>query len=44
MGHLYREIARIVDRMGPHEWVLVLAAMIVVAGLCLRGYGSRSQY
>ena len=32
------------DRMGPQEWLLVLAAMIVVGCVCLRGFGSRSQY
>lgn len=32
------------DRMGLQHWLLVLAAMIVVAFLCMRGFGSRSQY
>ena len=44
MGYLWREILRYVDRMGPQEWLLVLAAMIVVAFFCMRGFGSRSQY
>ena len=35
---------RYVDRMGPQDWVYVLAAVIVVGGMCLRGFGSRSQY
>jgi hypothetical protein len=44
MGHLWRDIVRYVDRMGPQEWLLVLAAMIVVAFICMRGFGSRSRY
>ena len=44
MSHYWREVVRFVNHMGPQEWVLVLAAMIVVAAICMRGYGSRSQY
>jgi hypothetical protein len=44
VSHLWREILCFVDRMGPQQWLLVLAAMIVVAAICMRGYGSRSQY
>jgi hypothetical protein len=41
MGHFYRDIVRYVERMGPHEWFWVLAAMVIVGAICLRGYGSR---
>jgi hypothetical protein len=44
MHHLWREIMRYADRLRPQEWLLVLAAMIVVAFICMRGFGSRSQY
>jgi hypothetical protein len=44
MGHLWREILRYADRIGPRGWFFVLAAMIVVAVLCMRGFGSRSRY
>ncbi len=44
MSHFWREIMHYVDRMGPSEWFLVLAAMIVVGVVCLRGFGSRSRY
>ena len=44
MGHLWRDIVRYVERMGPQEWLLVLAAMIVVAFICMCGFGFRSQY
>jgi hypothetical protein len=44
MHHLWQEIVRHIDRMGPREWFLVLASMIVVAIVSMRGFGSRSQY
>jgi hypothetical protein len=44
MVDMWRQIMRHAGRMGPQEWVLVLAAMIVVGLICMRGYGSRSQY
>jgi hypothetical protein len=44
MGHLWRELLRQADRLGPHEWFFVLAAMIVVAVFCMRGFGSRTRY
>jgi hypothetical protein len=44
MDHLWREILRYIDCMGPREWFLVLASMILVAIVSMRGFGSRSQY
>ena len=44
MSHVYHELARYVDRLGPHEWAAVLAAMIIVGVVFLRGFGSRSNY
>jgi hypothetical protein len=44
MEHLWRAIVRYVDHMGPQEWLLVLAAMMVVAFFSMRGFGSRSKY
>lgn len=44
MGHLWREVMRVVNSMGTQEWVLVLVGVIVVGFFCLRGFGSRSQY
>jgi hypothetical protein len=44
MSHLYHQLMQRADRLGPHEWFWVLAAMIVVAIICMRGFGSRSQY
>ena len=44
MDQFYHVIMRFLDRMGPQEWLIVLAAMIVVGLFCMRGFGSRSQY
>ncbi len=44
MMQWWHELLRYANRMGPQEWVFVLAAMIVVALFCLRGFGSRKNY
>ena len=44
MDHLWRDFMQYADRMGPEEWFLVLAAMIVVGLICMRGFGSRTRY
>ena len=44
MGHFYREIMRYLDHLSPQGWLLVLAGVIIVGLICMRGYGSRSHY
>ncbi len=44
MQDLLREILRYADRLAPQHWLIVLAMMIVIGLLCLRGFGSRSKY
>ena len=44
MGEVFRDLMRYVDRMGPRGWLLVLAGVVIVGVLCLRGFGSRSKY
>ncbi len=44
MEYLMRESLRAIDRLGPTEWVLVLGAVILVGLVCMRGFGSRSNY
>lgn len=44
MSQLVREVMRYAERLGPQEWVLVFAAMILVGLFFLRGFGSRSRY
>ncbi len=44
MLELWRRVMHYAGRMGPQEWLLVLVAVIVVGLICMRGYGSRSNY
>jgi hypothetical protein len=48
MEHVYRQVMHYVaswtGRMGPQEWLVALGAMVIVACVCMRGFGSRSQY
>jgi hypothetical protein len=44
MGHFWNETQHVINRMGMQEWGLALAAMIVVAFFCMRGFGSRSKF
>jgi hypothetical protein len=44
MNHIFRQVMQLVDHMGMREWFWVMAAMIVVGLICLRGFGSRSKY
>jgi hypothetical protein len=44
MGHLFQEVVRHVEHMSPRECFWVLAAVIIVGAICLRGFGSRSRY
>jgi len=38
------QLTRYVSRMDFQQWLLVLVGVIVVGLVCLRGYGSRSNY
>ncbi len=42
--NFWHNTLRYIDHMGYWEWAMVLGAMIGVAALCMRGFGSRSQY
>jgi hypothetical protein len=42
--HIWQDLMRYGSHMGAQQWFWVLAAMIVVAVVCMRGFGSRSQY
>ncbi len=47
MDHVWRlwnVVMRFIERMDTQEWAIVLAAMIVVGFLCMRGFGSRANY
>ena len=44
MGQFAREFLRCIDRLSPQGWLLVLACVILVGIVCMRGFGSRSGY
>lgn len=44
MHYYYREIMHFLGHMSPQGWLMVMAAMIVVAVFCMRGFGSRTRY
>ncbi|MGQ9573816.1 MAG: hypothetical protein ACUVUC_00720 [Thermoguttaceae bacterium] len=44
LEHVYRELMRMVNRLDAQEWLLILAGVVVVGWVCLRGFGSRSSY
>ena len=44
MVNLWKDLLRLIDKMGPQEWLLVLAGVIILGLFCMRGFGSRSDY
>jgi hypothetical protein len=35
------ELMRWIDNLQPHEWIMILAGVIVVGAVCMKGLGSR---
>jgi len=44
MWQFFEDFLRYVDRMSRGEWLLLVAAVLVVGVICMRGLGSRSSY
>jgi hypothetical protein len=44
MSRYLSDLLRHLDRLSPQEWFVVLAIAVAIGALCLRGFGSRSQY
>jgi hypothetical protein len=44
MGQFCREVMRFIERMDAQDWLLALLAVVVVGLICMRGFGSRSDY
>jgi hypothetical protein len=44
MAHYFYTALRWLENLSPREWLVVLAVVIVTGLICLRGFGSRSQY
>jgi hypothetical protein len=40
----FRSVSNFVVRMDMQEWAIVGACLVVVGVMCMRGYGSRSNY
>ena len=44
INQFLRSFARVVDSMEREHWVLASVAVVVVGLICMRGYGSRTNY
>jgi hypothetical protein len=44
LNDLYYQLLNYANRLTPQQWVMVLTVTLVLGMLCLRGYGSRSNY
>ncbi len=44
MSQYLADAIRWVEHLGPRDWLLAFGAMIIVAFLCMRGFGSRTNY
>jgi hypothetical protein len=40
----YYQIMHYANCLSPQQWVMLLAIMLIVGILCMRGFGSRSNY
>ena len=44
MGQVWRQVMRHIEHMDSQEWMLVLFGVVIVGFICMRGFGSRSDY
>jgi hypothetical protein len=44
MNRLCDHALRYVGHLTPQEWLLVLAVVVLLGLICMRGFGSRSSY
>ncbi|MGW8257103.1 MAG: hypothetical protein ACWGMZ_06435 [Thermoguttaceae bacterium] len=44
INYFIREVLHYASQLDPQEWVIVLCVLIIIGALCLRGFGSRSDY
>jgi hypothetical protein len=44
MWKLYYSFLRTVEGFDLQEWLIVFAVVVVAGALCLRGFGSRTNY
>lgn len=44
MQQYYHHILRFVEQMDTQEWAMAVVVVIIVGIVCMRGFGSRSNY
>lgn len=44
MHDIYRELVRQINHLDARYWLYVLVGVVFVGLICLRGFGSRSDY
>lgn len=44
MHDIYREVMRQINHMDTRHWLYVFVGVVIVGLVCLRGFGSRSDY
>ncbi len=44
MGRLLRDVLRYVEHMNAQEWVVFAVVGVIIGVLCMRGFGTRSNF
>jgi hypothetical protein len=44
MWYYVNNAMRYINHFGTHEWMLLLLGALVLGAVCMRGFGSRSNY
>jgi len=44
MWYYYHRAMHYAESLESHEWFLVLAGVVVIGVVCMRGFGSRNKY
>jgi hypothetical protein len=44
LDNIYTQMLHFANRLSPQQWVMMLTLTLVVGVLCMRGFGSRSNY
>jgi hypothetical protein len=44
LNDVMRSISRMIESLGPTQWLIIGVALVVIGFIFLRGYGSRSTY
>ena len=44
LRELWREVWQFINGLDAQEWLFVLLGVVVIGLICLRGFGSRTNY